>query len=513
MEIEAPAAEEVTNEQVKNIQAAIGQNFYGHKVRSIVVEFGDEVNPLSLENTSFTVYDRGSATPEFGEVKIADVQVIGHTVTLTVDQGTEKISDRSRNAFGMMNMAGWYMDSEGNLYCGAGGSADQLGNIIYPNAAGKTCQGRNLDLILCLNGAAIQDGIFSTDTKGHFLADTVWSEPVIESGLEKVDLQLVDIGWAAPDYDQVSPEGKIPVQVIWPEDYDPERPEAYPLINYCAGGGVCYWQVAADPEKGILADANNLGCNVLYDTMFVEWAEQFPEAVVISVNNHSYNTENAALEINSVLDYAIENWNVDPDKILITGNSQGTIIGSDAIRQRPDLYAAFLECNGNFGANIQVTQTDGSVKNSSFGGWTLREIGALIDNGVACWMFNGETDGTNAGVAQDTYRVLADLYAQAGKSEKWIYNHVRISGLQSWKFKAWGETDHSVTKVVAWNYLEKPYTDVYANAAALAPGATYKFTGLEEGYRYYAFTKEFTYSVYPESVAEWAKALFAGEYE
>ena len=511
--IVAPAAEEVTQDKITKIQATIGQNFYGHKVSTIEIAFDPAVTPASLMGTTFTVYDRGSANPDFGEVKIAETQVVGNKVVLKVDQGTEKTEDRARNAFGMMNMAGWYMDSEGNMYCGQEAGEDVLGNPIYPNAAGKTCQGRNLDLILCLNGAPITDGIFSTDTKGNFLEDTVWELPVWASGIENMEVESVNIGWEAPDYDQVTDNGEVPVEVIWPKDYDPNRAEPYPVVNYCAGGGVCYWQVAADPENGILADANNYMCNVLYDTMFVEWAEQFPEAIVMSVNNHSYNTENAALEINSVLDYAIANWNADPEKIMIVGNSQGTIIASDAIRQRPDLYAAFLECNGNFGANIQVTQTNGTAKGSSFCNWTNEEIGRMIDNGVSCWMFNGETDGTNAGVAQDTYEVLAELYRQAGKSEEWIYNHVRVSGLQSWKFKEWGETDHSVTKVVAWNYVANPYADVYENAQPLAPSAGYKFTGAEEGYRYYGYTTDFTYNVYPESVADWAKALFAGEYE
>ncbi len=513
MEFAAPEAEEVTQDQIVDIQATVVRNFYGHRVGQVVVKFADDVTAASLLNTTFAVYDRGTSTPVFGELPVSEVKVVGNTVTLVMDQGTAKVTDRSRNTFGMLNTNGWYMDSEGNLYWGAGGSADQFGNIIYPNAANKTCQGKNLDLILTLNGADITEGILSTDTKGNFLPDTVWSEPVITSGLENMTQEFVNIGWEAPDYDQVSANGEIPVQVIWPKDYDPEREEAYPLIDYCAGGGVCYWQVAADPANGILADANNLACNTVFDTMFAEWAAQFPEAIVISVNNHSYNTENAALEINSVLDYAIANWNVDPDKILITGNSQGTIIGSDAIRQRPDLYAAFLECNGNFGANIQVTQVDGTVANSSFCNWTMEEVLNMIDNNVSCWMFNGETDGTNAGVAQDTYKVLAHLYKQAGKSDKWIYNHVRVSGLPSWKFKAWGETDHSVTKVVAWQYLKAPYTDVLASGAPLAPGSTYTFPALEEGYKYYGFTKDFEYSVYPESVADWAKALFAGEYE
>lgn len=299
-------------------------------------------------------------------------------------------------------------------------------------------------------------------------------------------------------------QGEVPVHVIYPDNYDPNRAEPYPVIDYQCGGGVCYWEVT----DGSITPANNLGCNVVYDVMMTEWHRQMPDAIIMSVNVHSSTVENSAKEIAGVLDYAIENWNADKDRIILVGNSQGTLISSDVIRQRPDLVAGYVECNGNLGGMASADAVDGTLANSSLGSWTEEEVQAMIDNEVSVWMFNGETDGDNPAAQQDVIEIVKDLYREAGKSESWIEEHVRASGLQSWKFKDWGETDHSVTKVVAWYYLGQPYMDV-EKGTSLKAGDTYQYSGKEESYEKYQYTMDYVYTVYPESVAQWAKDVFA----
>ena len=511
-EDDAVAIYEATNLQneVVDIQATIAPNFYGYKVSQVVITFAQDVDAEELAAANIAVYDRGSANPNFGALNVVDTKIEGNVVTLTINTDSDKLTDRSRNTYGNLTCTGWYMDSEGNIYCAAAaGTMDAFGNEIYANAAGKTCQPRNLDLILCVN-SMLTKGIKSTDTLGNWTEGTVWEEPVKTGGLELIEQEFVNVGWYAADYDQVSDNGEVPVQVIWPENYDPDRAEAYPIIDYQCGGGVCYWQISKDESKGIYADANNLGDNTVYDNMMTIWHEMYPDAIIMSVNVHSSNTENAAAEINAAIEYANENWNAAEGKAIIVGNSQGTIIGSDAIRQAPELWAGYVECNGNFGSMGNLTAADGTKENSSFSAWSDEDFANMIANPVAVWMNNGETDGTNAGVAQDTYAVLKDAYMAAGYSEDWVYNNIRLSGYQSWKFKEWGETDHSVTKIVAWNYIARPYTDVYVNAT-LKAGDHYKFTGAED-YAYYDYTMDFDYTVYAESISEWAHNLLAGDY-
>ena len=501
-----------TAEAITSIQATTTPNFYGHKVASVAVTYaaGTDLSEVSLED--YAVYDRGFNNPDYGQLELTDISVSGNVVTLYTDLGTDKVTDRSRETYGTLcTSSNWYVDSEGVIHCDdpengeeAGAWTDALGTTIEPNTINKGLQWReNMDLILCVDGASLADGIASTDGAGQMLEDTVWQETILGGGLDEVVLEMVDVGEPAPNSTMLGDQGEVPVHVIYPEGYDAGRAEPYPAIVYQCGGGVCYWEVT----DGSATPANNLGCNVVYDEMMTKWHELMPDAIIMSVNVHSTPIDVSAAEIAGVLDYAIANWNVDQDGIVIVGNSQGTLISSDVIRQRPDLIAGFVECNGNLGSMATADQLDGTLANSSLGTWTEEEVQAMIDNEVAVWMFNGETDGDNPAAQQDVIEIVKELYRQAGKDEIWIDEHVRASGLQSWKFKAWGETDHSVTKVVASNYLENPYTDVWENQAELAAGDSYTYTGQEEGYANYDLTRDYQYTVYPESVSEWARMV------
>ena len=534
----AAVAEDLQSKVIA-VKATVAPNFYGQRVSQVEITFADDVTAEQMQNAAIAVYDRGTLNPDFGALTVANRKVNGHTVTLTINDGmngSDKLTDRSRNSFGMLNTTGWYMDSAGNIYCNnatAVPGQDNLGNKIYANENGKTCQGRNLDLILCV-GTDLANGIRSTDLKGNLLPDTVWSAPVITGGNEQIVTEFVDLtGKTVVDaggnelplstgYTQVGDGKSVPVQVIYPEGYDKNRTEAYPAIVYQCGGGVCYWEIAAGTKNNI-APANNLGCNTVYDNMLAQWHAALPEAVIMAVNVHSGpSTAVSAAEINEVLRYAEQNWNIAADKVVMVGNSQGTIITSDAIRQAPELFAGFVECNGNFGGNVngEVNSCNGTVENSSFKYWTEEEVKAMIRANVAVWLFNGETDGTNPAIAQDTYTTLVNLYKAAGKSDKWVQAHVRVSGLQSWKFTAMGETDHSVTKVVADKYIAASYNDVTADGAVLNAGDTYSiYSGQDRSvysttYDDAAFKKfcSFQYTVYAESAAQWARSLF-GEAE
>ena len=497
---------DLTVADIQSIQAYTDETMYGTGVVEVQVTYKPGVNVSGVTADSYTLYDRGFNNPEFGEVEITGASVDGNVVTLTVDQGTDKVTDRSRETYGTLcTSSSWYVDSEGNVHYGDTQTTDALGITIYPNTIKKGLQWReNMDLVLCVNSDDITTGIRSTDGAGTMLADTVWEPTILADDLDKVELEMVDVGWKAADYTMLGDQGEVPVHVIYPDNYDPNRAEPYPVIDYQCGGGVCYWEVT----DGSTTPANNLGCNVVYDVMMTEWHRQMPDAIIMSVNVHSSTVENSAKEIAGVLDYAIENWNADKDRIILVGNSQGTLISSDVIRQRPDLVAGYVECNGNLGGMASADAVDGTLANSSLGSWTEEEVQAMIDNEVSVWMFNGETDGDNPAAQQDVIEIVKDLYREAGKSESWIEEHVRASGLQSWKFKDWGETDHSVTKVVAWYYLGQPYMDV-EKGTSLKAGDTYQYSGKEESYEKYQYTMDYVYTVYPESVAQWAKDVFA----
>ncbi len=493
--------------EIVSIQATTAPNFYGHKVSDVKVTYkeGTDLSGVSLED--YVIYDRGFNDPNFGPLELTDCTVEGNVVTLSVDAGSDKVEDRTRESYGLLcSSSNWYVDSEGVIHFGEEASTDALGTQFQPNTIKKGLQWRGLDLIFCSNGKAIEDGIRSSDGAGNPLTDSVWAETILGGGLDEVEKVMVDIGEPAPGYTMQGDNGEIPTFIIYPEGYDPNRAEPYPVIDYQCGGGVCYWEVT----DGSTTSANNLGCNVVYDTMMTEWHKLMPDAIIVSVDVHSPDVALSASEIIGVMNYGVENWNFDADRILLVGNSQGTLISSEVIRQAPQLVAGYVECNGNLGGMAAAADVDGTLEHSSLGGWDVAEVQAMIDNSVAVWMFNGETDGDNPAAQQDVIEIVKDLYRQAGKSEDWISLHVRASGLQSWKFKEWGETDHSVTKVVAWNYLARPYNDPWQDRPALAVGDTFTYSGLEEdeAYKDKAKIMDYEYTVYPESVSQWAQAVF-----
>ncbi len=499
------AAAPVSADAIEKIQATVIASFYGYKVGSVDITYAEGTDLSGVQLSDYTVYDRGFNNPEFGPLNLCGISVNENVVTLKVDEGTDKVEDRKRETYGTLcTSSAWYIDKEGTLHFGEEPYTDALGIEFAPNTIKKGLQRReNLDLILCVGGAPVQEGIASTNGLGVVLEDSKWEAPVLADDLDKIQLEMVNVGHEAPDYTLLSDEGLVPVHVIFPEGYDANREEPYPIVDYQCGGGVCYWEVT-DEEN---TPANNLGCNTVYDVMMTEWHRQRPDAIIMSVNVHSYETENAAGEICSVLDYAIENWNADKEDIVLVGNSQGTIISSDVVRQRPDLVNGYVVCNGDFGKGSFEIAHDGTLAGSTWGDYTEEEVKAIIDNEVSVWMFNGETDGMNPVGQQDLIPQVKELYREAGKDEAWINLHVRNSGLQSWQFKKWGETDHSVTKVVAWKYLADPYKDIVEGARPQGTGTTYQYAGLEEDYENYQFTLDYDYTVYPESVADWSIAI------
>lgn len=216
----------------------------------------------------------------------------------------------------------------------------------------------------------------------------------------------------------------------------------------------------------------------------------------MSVNVHSSTVENSAKEIAGVLDYAMRELERGQGPHHPGGQLPGH---PDLLRRDPPAPRSgggLCGVQRQPGRHASADAVDGTLANSSLGSWTEEEVQAMIDNEVSVWMFNGETDGDNPAAQQDVIEIVKDLYREAGKSESWIEEHVRASGLQSWKFKDWGETDHSVTKVVAWYYLGQPYMDV-EKGTSLKAGDTYQYSGKEESYEKYQYTMDYVYTVYP----------------
>lgn len=227
-------------------------NFYGYKVGTVDITYAAGTDLTGVTADSYTLYDRGFNNPEFGEVEITGASVDGNVVTLTVDQGTDKVTDRSRETYGTLcTSSSWYVDSEGNVHYGDTQTTDALGITIYPNTIKKGLQWReNMDLVLCVNSDDITTGIRSTDGAGTMLADTVWEPTILADDLDKVELEMVDVGWKAADYTMLGDQGEVPVHVIYPDNYDPNRRSPTPssTISAAAASATGRSPTAAPPR-------------------------------------------------------------------------------------------------------------------------------------------------------------------------------------------------------------------------------------------------------------------------
>ena len=251
----AKAGDELKTD-IKSIQATVIPSFYGYKVGKVEIAYKPGTDLSGVTAETYQVYDRGFNNPIFGTLKVSGVSVAGNVVTLTMDEGTDKVTDRSRETYGTLcTSSNWFIDFDGDLYYGKGDPVtDQLGITFKPNTISKGLQWRkNLDLILCVEGAEVQDGIASTNGLGEWLDETLWKPTVLEGDLDKVQLHMVDIGREASGYTLLGGDGDVPVYVIFPDDYDADRAEPYPAVIYQCGGGVCYWEFNTDELKDRVA--------------------------------------------------------------------------------------------------------------------------------------------------------------------------------------------------------------------------------------------------------------------
>ena len=476
------------NEDVESIQAFTDYNFYGLRLNRIVIQFRNGTNMTGAGNAeNYKVWDRAFQKGEFEEAgakgAIDSVDVEGFTVTLNFSQ-----NPAGNEAFGMMCTSLWAVaeTSDGTYEIKSKGQGDGKDYQYFTR--------ENLDLVLGLGQAATQEeGIASTDTFGHMLAGTVWQEQ--DNGIyDEFNLTWVD---AADEEDATrfeAQDGRVPVHYYVPDSYDAD--EGMPLVLYVTGNGTSYWE-AWDGDSHKIGDgkviSNNLGTNVSYDEAVSQWAET-GEVIVASPDVHSDKNKSAATDVANTIKYFQENYNIS--KVILSGNSNGTGITSQCVRDYTELVDVFLNYNGWFGDGPNQIFSSDRQKAT----WPEESVQHIADEGVAIWFFNGEKDPlANPQFTVNAYKQLIPYYQAAGWSDEWIADNLRISGFKDYKFVEWGVNDHSVTKVVASNYITSPYRDVYEDGGLLNAGDNYYMSDATRD-----DVKQFAYTVYPESVKDWA---------
>jgi hypothetical protein len=462
-------------EQVESIQAYTDGTIYGTGVVQVDITYADGTDLSGITADSYILTDRGSLSPDFGEVKIADAKVNGNVVTLTISNasqatdnnkmvytGENKEGSRERNAFGIYCTGAWYRDENSAIHFG-----DKDTEEYKANETGMGYQARH-SLELKLRHADEPESAAESlaDDKGEYNASGKWLETVDrqfgEDGFK--DLYELKIPSTAAGATDGTGDDYVQGYYYVPDNYDP----ADGIVFTLQGQGISYWKLADG--------CDNKGTGIKYDTATTSWKDN-TDAIVVNIHDRStacpggyQETYDFVVDDANVMKYFIDTYKVTGN-IVIQGNSRGTM-ASDAMikalagapynpaqqkagwsgeldhRLDKSVYDFDIDTyicqNGTFGGNIG-TEGDDQFNDEA---WQM-----VAATGLKVWAFDGEQDTDNISTIA-RYREEA---LKAGKDQAWIDQNIRLTGYTSDIFYPWGETDHSVTRMNGWYFSKEPY--------------------------------------------------------
>ena len=177
-------------------------------------------------------------------------------------------------------------------------------------------------------------------------------------------------------------EGEIHYNLYVPDSYDGSRP--YALFLTLPGYEGMYFQ--------------GVGEN-LYSEDFGFTAQEYnPEMIIVAPQLSDWG-ETSADQTIALVEYFLENYNIDPDKVYAEGYSGGGETMSLVMAKRPELFAAYLQCS---------SQWDGTYD-------------AVAASRTPVYIVVGEDDEYyGSGPSREAYQALYDLYRQEGLSEEEI---------------------------------------------------------------------------------------------
>lgn len=256
------------------------------------------------------------------------------------------------------------------------------------------------------------------------------------------------------------------VKYYLPENYSTDR--NYPMVVHCTGGGQQY--STATPDENIFG-ANNFGVELDIDLTPKTFSIDAPEDTIVvtiqALKENQPDNYNAGKDIDQIVEYFINNYSVDTNRVYAIGNSQGGVHMSKAVAYRPDLFTAYLPCNTSIAMNTKTITAD-DVDDPIYQE-CLQYCQAYVDNEVGVYFNVGRNDFTGA-YEDDVlpYAMLQDLYRQKGYSEEEIADLVKMEVYENEDFHAVGSTYyHGATglmclndSVISWLYQQSKASDV-----------------------------------------------------
>ncbi len=512
---------------ISSIQAFTDGTFYGTGVVEVAVTYQDGVDLSAVTASSYILQDRGSMSPDFGEIQIAEAVVNGPCVTLRIANNTaatieNTMNRRLRNTYGVYCTTGsWFRDINGVIHYGNGDESKGYApnEIILINAGAGGFQARKcLELKLRHKGEDAGAALCLADDKGRYNPEGKWLQTVDrqfgEKGFQSFEQLGIRIESTAADAGDATADAYVRGYAFIPENYDKSNGIVFTL----QGQGICYYRL----EDG----TDNDGTGFMYDTSAASWADT--GAIVVHLHDRSsaaaaygkwYENYDFVVDDARVMKFFIEKYGIS-ENIVLTGNSRGTIASSILIKALAG--QPYNSKNQNRQERHEETKRLSDVGEFSFtvdtficqNGWfgatyTEADWSAVANTGLRVWAFDGEQDpAANNYKAVEAYKArMAEL-----KGRDWAEKNIRLTGLPSELFAYWGESDHSVTRINGWYFANTPFygPDVAVNERGelvyerkLNDGAVYElaFRGEAGAVKKAAGSQ---YTIYGDTFHSWA---------
>ncbi len=484
---------------IESIQAYTDLCFYGQKLIQVDVSYQNNVDLSGVTSDTYTLVDRGYANPDFAEATIESVDINGQVVTLNITTDTEAMDDnaliysgdnatgsRTKNPIGVYVTGPWYRSVNGTIYYGAEDSENYKANTTGEGYQTREC----LELKLYHKGETAEVAACLANEDGSYNAEGLWLPTIDanygEDGFRSFEELGIEVPTTATDGDQF-----VKGWAYFPENYDVNRTEKYPMIITIQGYGISYWKL----EDG----TNNFGTGLSFDGSGFRWMGN--DVIVLNIHDRSHTGGEAYkfwVDDYHMIQYFIANYNADEHDITLTGNSRGTMAVNTIASTYPGLINTLIINNGSMG--------NGKAGSGMFNGtWGDEEWQAAAGNGMSIWAFDGEQDTNNI----DVYQNAISYYKAAGWSDEWIVENIRLTGFPSELYYYWGDSDHSTTKLNYWYFFDELYygpdVDIVNGElvynSKLNVGDTYQLDGaLNDG----TYNKAgYDYVLYGETLKDW----------
>ncbi|HJB33685.1 MAG TPA: prolyl oligopeptidase family serine peptidase [Candidatus Blautia merdipullorum] len=177
-------------------------------------------------------------------------------------------------------------------------------------------------------------------------------------------------------------EGDIHYNLYIPDSYDGEEPCA--IFFTLPGYEGLYFQ--------------GVGENLYSENFGFEAQNYDPDMIIVAPQLSDWG-ETSADQTIALVEYFLENYNIDPDRVYGEGYSGGGETMSQVMGKRPDLFTAYLQCS---------SQWDGDYE-------------PVVENRTPVYFVIGESDEYyGCQPTQDAYDNLYELYRQEGLSDEEI---------------------------------------------------------------------------------------------